>query len=87
MPNEITVNNELIRQIVKELRPIDDAFMRAMFQDNIPLVQLVLRIILDKDDLVVTEIETQRDLNKLAGGRSICLDAYATDRSGKKYDI
>ena len=30
---------------LKQLRPIDDDFMRCMFKDNIPLVELVLRII------------------------------------------
>lgn len=83
----VNYDNKLIEQIIEALRPIDDALMRAMFKDDIPLVQLVLRIILDKNDLTLTEIETQRDLNKLAGGRSICLDAYATDSENRKYDI
>lgn len=80
-------DREEFKKIIKELRPIDDEFMRLMFKDDIPLMQHVLRIILDKDDLIVTEIETQRNLKKLAGGRSICLDVYATDSENKKYDI
>lgn len=33
---------------LREFRPIDDNFMRCLFKDNIPLAQLVLRIITGK---------------------------------------
>ena len=72
---------------LRGLRPIDDDFMRCIFRDNIPLVQMVLRILTGIDDLVVIRLETQKDLKRLVGARSICLDVYATDSSGKKYDI
>ena len=58
-----------------------------MFKDNIPLAELVLRIIVGKPDLILTKCETQADLKRVTGARSICLDAYATDSTGKKYDI
>ena len=41
--------------------------------------QLVLRILTGKDDLIVESLETQADFKRLVGGRSIMLDAYATD--------
>lgn len=69
------------------LRPIDDDFMRCLLKDNVPLAELILRIITDKKDLVITSCETQKDMKRLAGARSICLDAYGTDSSGKKYDL
>ena len=72
---------------LSKFRPIDDTFMRALFRDNVPLAQLVLRIILGKDDLMVTSCETQADMKRVTGARSVCLDAYATDNVGKKYDI
>ncbi len=72
---------------LRRLRPIDDDFMRCMFKDNVPLAQFVLRIITGKPDLVITECQTQKDMKRLAGARSICLDAYGTDATGKKYDI
>jgi len=72
---------------LRKLRPIDDDFMRCLFKDNIPLAELVLRIITGKPDLVITECQTQKDMKRLAGARSICLDAYGTDASGKKYDM
>jgi len=72
---------------LRRRRPIDDDFMRCLFKDNIPLAELVLRIITGKPDLIITECQTQKDMKRLAGARSICLDAYGTDASGKKYDM
>lgn len=74
-------------QRLRGFRPIDDTFMRGLFKDNIPLAELVLRIIVGKPDLTLTKCETQADLKRVTGARSICLDAYATDSTGKKYDI
>ncbi len=74
-------------QRLRGLRPIDDDFMRCLFKDNIPLAEFVLRIITDKTDLIITDCETQKDMKRLAGARSICLDAYGTDLAGKKYDL
>ena len=70
-------------QRLRSLRPIDDDFMRCLFKDNIPLAEFVLRIITDKPDLIITDCETQKDMKRLAGARSICLDAYGTDSVGK----
>lgn len=72
---------------LRVLRPIDDDFMRCMFKDNIPLVQMVLRIILNKPDLIIIECCTQKDMKRLGGARSICLDAYGSDSENKKYDV
>ena len=72
---------------LRALRPIDDDFMRPLFRDNIPLVQLVLRIITGLDDLIITSCETQADMKRVTGAHSLCLDAYGTDSNGKKYDL
>ena len=74
-------------QRLRGFRPIDDDFMRCLFRKNPELVQLVLRIITGKPDLIVESFETQADLKRVTGARTICLDAYATDAAGKKYDI
>lgn len=74
-------------QRLKGLRPIDDDFMRCLFKDNIELAQFVLRIITGKEDLIITECQTQKDMKRLVGARSVCLDAYGTDSGGKKYDL
>ena len=72
---------------LRNFRPIDDTFMRGLFKENLPLAQFVLRIITGKPDLMLTTCETQADMKRVTGARSICLDAYATDSTGKKYDI
>ena len=74
-------------QRLRGLRPIDDDFMRCLFRDNIPLAELVLRIIIGKQDLTITECQTQKDMKRLAGARSVCLDAYGADTAGTKYGI
>jgi len=82
-----TVQNDPKRQKdlerLRKLRPIDDDFMRCLFKDNISLAELVLRIITSKPDLIITDCRTQEDMKRLAGARSICLDAYGTDSTGK----
>ena len=55
------------REVVKSLRSIDDTLFRKMFNENIALTQFVLRIFLDKPDLVVENVNTQFDLKKLMG--------------------
>ena len=36
-----------------------------------------------QEDLIITDCETQKDMKRLVGARSICLDAYGTDPDGK----
>ncbi|MDE7360745.1 MAG: Rpn family recombination-promoting nuclease/putative transposase [Oscillospiraceae bacterium] len=68
-------------------RPLDDDFMRELFRDNLPLAQYVLRVITGIDDLVLTREETQTDMKRLVGGRSICLDVFGEDSKGRKFDL
>ena len=63
---------------LRSFRPMDDTFMRGLFKENLPLAELVLRIITGKSDLILTQCETQADMKRVTGARSICLDAYAT---------
>ena len=74
-------------QRLRGFRPMEDDFMRSLCKKNTELVQLVLRIITGKPDLLVQSFETQADMKRVTGARTICLDAYATDAAGKKYDI
>ena len=80
-------NRKKAEEALHLLRPIDDNFFRELFRDNKELTQLVLRLFMDKPDLEVLEQETQYDLKRLLGARSICLDVKATDSTGAKYNI
>lgn len=86
-PEQIERKHQEDLQRLRGFRPIDDDFMRCLFKDNIPLAELVLRIVTNKPDLKIIKCETQKDMKRLAGARSICLDAYGTDATGKKYDL
>ena len=61
---------------LKAFRPMDDTFMRGMFDDNLPLVEFVLKIFTGLEDLVLLKSTTQADMKRVTGARSICLDAY-----------
>ena len=54
---------------LRSFRPMDDDFMRCLFKDNIPLAELVLRIITGKPDLIIINCQTQKDMKRLAGAR------------------
>lgn len=75
-----------IERIIMELRPIDDDFMRIIFKDNKPLVEYVLRIILNMHDLVVEESQAQYEIDFI-GARRYSLDVFARDSTGKNYNI
>lgn len=50
--------------------------------------ELLLNVILERNDLKVLEVVGQREYkNPIAGGRSITIDIYARDGDGKIYDI
>ena len=70
---------------LRGLRPMDDDFMRCIFKDNIPLAELVLRILLREPTLTVEKVETQRDNKRLVGVVPFLLMyTSATSRSGRK---
>lgn len=65
---------------------MDDTFMSAFFNEQNECTELVLRIILKKDDLKVIESKTQFVISSLKG-RSARLDIKAVDSKGVHYDI
>ena len=50
--------NEEVKRIVMGLRPIDDECMKVIFKNNNPLAEYVLRIILNRSDLIVEKCES-----------------------------
>lgn len=72
---------------LRGLRPMDDDFMRCIFKDNIPLAELVLRILLREPTLIVEKVETQRDNKRLVGGRSVSFDVYVGDKQKRKENV
>ena len=64
---------------------MDDTFMSKVFEDK-RCTELVLRIILNRDDLIVDHVNCQQDIKNLQG-RSIRMDILAHDRKGVIYNI
>ena len=73
-------------QRLRGLRLIDDDFMNACFDGDIEATELILRIILDKPDINVRSVKTQKVMKNLIG-RDIWLDIDADDSEGIEYDI
>ena len=73
-------------QRLRGLRLIDDDFMNACFDGYTDGAELLLRIILNKPDIRVKSVKTQRRMKNLLG-RDICLDIDADDETGKEYNI
>jgi len=73
-------------QRIRMFRLLDDDFMTKCFEGDPACAELVLRIILEKPDLHVTEVHTQVFLANLVK-RSVRLDVLAMDSTGRKYDI
>ena len=73
-------------QRLRGLRLIDDDFMNACFDGFIDGAELLLRIILNKPDIRVKSVKTQRWMKNLLG-RDICLDIDADDENGKEYNV
>ena len=73
-------------QRIRGFRLIDDDFMNACFDGYIEGTELLLRIILNKQDIHVKKVTTQKVMKNLLG-RDVWLDIDADDDSGREYDI
>ena len=78
--------NEKYLEILKRLRLIDDIFFSIFFENNPADVEYILRIILDKPDLKVLKVQTQKNVENIYG-RSVRFDVFATDDKNKLYNI
>ena len=65
---------------------MDDRFMCVCLKDDVENIQLMVRIILEKPDLNVSNVETQEVVKNLIG-RDVEFDITATDSLGKRYNI
>ena len=74
-------------EIAKSLRPINDALFRTMAKDNIPLVEHIIRITLNRDDIFILRVNTQDDIHLFSFQHSVILDCLGVDSNGVLYDI
>lgn len=85
----ITIVTEERRQRIYEkvqtMCLMDDNFMSAVLQET-NCCELVINTILGRNDIKVEQCETQHSISNLYG-RSVKLDVFASDDTGKKYNI
>ena len=84
MPSSRT--KEAILARLQQMRLADNEFMSAFFRHNVESAQFVLRIIMNKPQLVVQEVRSQ-DYLPNPGWRAATLDVLATDADGQKFNI
>ena len=71
---------------IQKMRLMDDDFMTVVFSGDNRLTELLLSILLDRNDLRVRSCMTQREKRNLFG-RSVRLDIVAEDESGRIYNV
>ncbi len=71
---------------LKSLRYMDDDFMTVCLADNFEGVELILRIVLGREDIKIKSVRTQEPLKNLQG-RSAILDVHAIDSTDKEFDV
>ena len=75
-------------EAIEKLCLLDDNLMTLVFDRNIEATELLLNVILQRNDLKVLEVIGQREYkNPMIGGRSITIDIFAVDGDGKVYDV
>ena len=84
MNNEQQHQKDLER--IKNFRLMDDDFMNACFDGNIEATELILRIILNRQDINVTQVTTQKVMKNLMG-RDIWLDILAKDNKNETLNV
>ncbi len=70
---------------LRRFRLMDDDFFTMVLQKP-ECAEILLRLILKRQDLTVREVTTQKNTKNL-WGRSLCLDVLAVDKDGKPYNI
>ena len=71
---------------IKGFRLMDDEFMSKVFDGEIAATELILRIILEDENINVQEVTAQYEIKNLQG-RSIRLDIKAIDGNGRIFDV
>ena len=73
-------------EAINKFTLMDDTFMTQVFSGDLECAEELLKIILKRNDLSVIKSVTQLTIGNLFG-RSVRLDIYANDATGKQYDI
>ena len=86
MRMEMASHRQEILDAIKKFRLIDDEFFHSCFEGCIECMELLLRIILGKPHLIVTEMHTQQEVPNIFG-REAGFDVFARDADGTEYNV
>jgi len=85
---EMRQDTRTVEQIVDGMSLFDDDLMSMVFDGNTEATELLLKIILKKNDIKVVRVVGQREFQSpIVGGRNIRLDVLAKDSTGKYYNV
>ncbi len=88
MTEEVCQDIRTVEQIVDDMDLFDDDLMSMVFDGNIEATELLLKIILKRNHIIVVSVVGQREFqNPVMGGRNIRLDILAKDSRGKHYNV
>lgn len=81
-------NTEEINKIIDGMTLFDDDLMSKVFDKNIEATELLLHIVLQRNDIHILEVIGQYDMKSpYVGGREIRLDIKASDSEGNDFDV
>ncbi len=86
MDNTNSILREQDEQRLRGFRLLDDDFMKMVFDNNKEATELLLNVFFERNDMKVLSVVSQREI-KNPNGRSVRLDIYAVDSTGRHYDI
>ncbi len=87
MKNTMRKISEKERERIKEMTPMNDIMMQAMFEGNNRLVEYILRLLTGIKDLKVIKMDIQKVFKANLMYRSIRVDIYASDSKGREYNL
>lgn len=81
-------DRQRVEKIVDDMTLFDDDLMSRVFDKNIEAAELLLQIILERDDIKVIRVDGQEELKSpIVGGRNITLDILAEDKDGIRFNV
>ena len=83
---KINAQHQADLERIKGFRLMDDEFMSKVFDGDIKSTELILRIIMDDDQIKVIDVVAQYEIKNLQG-RSARLDIKAADKDGRIFDV
>ena len=81
------INAELDK-VIDDLTLFDDDLMSKVFDGNVEAAELLLKIILQRDDIKVVKVKGQVTMkNPYVRGRDITIDIHVKDGNGNEFDV